>query len=106
MTEEALDVRGPESLLDQLLPQSTSVRFTGSDPGCATAAIAFTVLRERQGTRVKTETRVVGTSGRGNVAVPPLLARDRSCKRCIRRSWLAAIRRHAPRALATTSERM
>jgi hypothetical protein len=32
------------------------------EPGYAKAAIAFTVFPEREGTRVKTETRVVGTS--------------------------------------------
>jgi hypothetical protein len=45
-----------------------------SDPGYAKAAISFTVAPEREGTRVKTETRVVGTSA--------------EAKRLFRRYWL------------------
>jgi hypothetical protein len=75
-----------------------------SEPGYAKAAIAFTVFPERDGTRVKTETRVVGTSAEATRLLRRYWLVIRPGSDAIRRSWLAAIRRHALRALAKTSE--
>jgi hypothetical protein len=75
-----------------------------SEPGYAKAAIAFTVSPEREGTRVKTETRVVGTSAEATRLLRRYWLLIRPASDAIRRSWLAAIRRRALRALSTTSE--
>jgi len=75
-----------------------------SEPGYAKAAIAFTVFPERDGTRVKTETRVVGTSAEATRLLRRYWLVIRPGSAVIRRSWLAAIRRHALRAVATTFE--
>jgi hypothetical protein len=74
-----------------------------SEPGYAKAAISFTVVPERDGTRVKTETRVVGTSAEATRLFRRYWLVIRPGSDAIRRSWLAAIRRHALRELATTS---
>jgi hypothetical protein len=75
-----------------------------SEPGYAKAAIGFTVSPEREGTRVKTETRVVGTSVEATRLFRRYWFVIRPGSDAIRRSWLVAIRRHALRSLATTSE--
>src|SRR4051794_39447903 len=67
-------------------------------------SIAFSVFPEREGTRVKTETRTVGTSAEATRLFRRYWLVIRPGSDAIRRSWLAAIRRHALRALATTSE--
>ena len=67
---------------NEAAPVRTRASFAFSEPGYAKAAIAFTVSPEREGTRVKTETRVVGTSAEAARMVPPLLAPDPSCERC------------------------
>ena len=77
-----------------------------SEPGYAKAAIAFTVFPHREGTRVKTETRVVGTSAEAARLLRRYWRVIRPASNAIRRSWLAAIRRRALRALAATSETM
>lgn len=75
-----------------------------SEPGYAKAVIAFSVVAEREGTRVYTETRVVGTSAEATRLFRRYWLVIRPASDAIRRSWLAAIRRHALRALAMTSE--
>ena len=86
-------------------PVRTRADFVAfSQPGYAKAAIAFTVVPEREGTRVKTETRVVGTSAEATRLFRRYWLVIRPASNAIRRSWLAAIRRHALRAVATTSE--
>jgi hypothetical protein len=75
-----------------------------SEPGYAKAAIAFTVTPERQGARVRTETRVLGTSSEATRSFCRYWLVIRPASNAIRRSWLAAIRRRALRAVATTSE--
>jgi hypothetical protein len=76
-----------------------------SEPGYAKAAVAFTVSSELAGTRVTTETRVVGTSPEATRLLHRYWLVIRPGSDAIRRSWLAAIRRRALRAVATTSER-
>jgi hypothetical protein len=74
-----------------------------SQPGYAKAAIAFTVFPERDGTRVRTETRVAATSVEATRLFGRYWLVIRPASDAIRRSWLAAIRRRALRELATTS---
>jgi hypothetical protein len=68
------------------------------DPGYAKAAISFLVRPERGGSRVITETRVVGTSPEATRALLRYWRAIRPGSGAIRRSWLAAIRRRAVRA--------
>jgi hypothetical protein len=90
---------------NEAAPVRTRADFVAfSEPGYAKAAIAFTVFPERDGTRVKTQTRVVGTSAEATRLLRRYWLVIRPGSDAIRRSWLAAIRRHALRALATTSE--
>jgi hypothetical protein len=85
-------------------PVRTRADFVAfSEPGYAKAAIAFTVFPER-GTRVKTETRVVGTSAEATRLFRRYWLVIRPASESIRRSWLAAIRRRALRVLATASD--
>jgi hypothetical protein len=89
---------------NEAAPVRTRADFIAfSEPGYAKAAIAFTVFPERGGTRVKTETRVVGTSAEATRLLRRYWFVIRPGSNAIRRSWLAAIRRHALRAFATTS---
>jgi hypothetical protein len=76
------------------------VAFT--EPGYAKAAIAFLVRPERGGSRVVTETRVVGTSPDATRAFLRYWRAIRLGSGAIRRSWLAAIRRRAVRARTAT----
>jgi hypothetical protein len=86
-------------------PVRTRAEFVAfSEPGYAKAAIAFTVLPEREGSRVKTETRVVGTSAEATRLLRRYWLVIRPGSDAIRRSWLAAIRRRALRALVRTRE--
>jgi hypothetical protein len=90
---------------NEAAPVQTCADFVAfSEPGYAKAAIGFTVFPERAGTRVKTETRVVGTSVEATRSLRRYWLAIRPGSDAIRRSWLAAIRRHALRALAATSE--
>ena len=90
---------------NEAAPVRTRADFVAfAEPGYAKAAIAFTVFPERNGTRVKTETRVVGTSADATRLFRRYWLVIRPASDAIRRSWLAAIRRHALRALATASE--
>src|SRR4051812_35572447 len=66
-----------------------------SEPGYAKAAVAFTVSSELAGTRVTTETRVVGTSPEATRLLHRYWLVIRPGSDAIRRSWLAAIRRGA-----------
>jgi hypothetical protein len=75
-----------------------------SEPGYAKAAIAFIVVPARDGARVRTETRVAGTSAEATRTLRRYWLVIRPASNAIRRSWLAAIRRHALRALATKPE--
>jgi hypothetical protein len=65
------------------------------EPGYAKAAISFLVHPERGGSRVITETRVVGTSPGATRALLRYWRAIRLGSGAIRRSWLAAIRRRA-----------
>ena len=67
-------------------------------PGYAKAALAFLVVPERGGSRVVTETRIVGTSPEAARAFLRYWRVIRLGSGAIRRSWLAAIRRRAVRA--------
>jgi hypothetical protein len=89
---------------NEAAPVQTRADFVAfSEPGYAKAVIAFTLSPEREGTRVKTETRVVGTSAEATRLFRRYWLVIRPASDAIRRSWLAAIRRHALRALSTTS---
>ena len=68
------------------------------EPGYAKAAISFMVRAERGGSRVITETRVLGTSPEATRALLRYWGGIRLGSGVIRRSWLAAIRRRAVRA--------
>jgi hypothetical protein len=90
---------------NEAAPVRTSADFVAfSEPGYAKAAIAFTVFPGRDGTRVMTETRVVGTSAEATRLLRRYWLVIRPGSDAIRRSWLAAIRRHALHALDTTSQ--
>jgi hypothetical protein len=65
------------------------------EPGYAKAAISFLVYPERDGSRVITETRVVGTTPEATRALLRYWRAIRPGSGAIRRSWLAAIRRRA-----------
>jgi hypothetical protein len=67
------------------------------EPGWAKAAISFLVRPERGGSRVITETRVIGTSPEATRALLRYWRVIRPGSAAIRRSWLAAIRRRALR---------
>lgn len=67
------------------------------EPGYAKAAISFLVRPERGGSRVTTETRVLGTSTEATRALLRYWRAIRPGSGLIRRSWLAAIRRRAVR---------
>jgi hypothetical protein len=78
---------------------STREDFLSFDePGYAKAAISFLVRPERGGSRVITETRVVGTSPDATRVLLRYWRAIRLGSGAIRRSWLAAIRRRAVRA--------
>ena len=66
-----------------------------TEPGYTKAAIGFAVTPEADGTRVKTETRVVGTSVEATRAFHRYWLVIRPASGAIRRSWLAAVRRRA-----------
>jgi hypothetical protein len=90
---------------NEAAPVRTRADFVAfCEPGYAKAAIAFSVFPERAGTRVRTETRVVGTSAEATRLLRRYWLVIRPASDAIRRSWLAAIRRRALRALATTAE--
>jgi hypothetical protein len=67
------------------------------EPDYAKAAISFLVRPERGGSRLITETRVVGTSPEATRALLCYWRAIRPGSGAIRRSWLAAIRRRAVR---------
>jgi len=90
---------------NEAAPVQSRAEFVAfSEPGYAKAAIAFTVFSEREGTRVRTETRVVGTSAKATRLLRRYWFLIRPGSDAIRRSWLAAIRRRAVRTLNTTSD--
>ena len=66
-----------------------------AERGYAKAAVAFIVLPEAEGTRLTTETRVVGTSPDATRLFRRYWLLIRPASGIIRRSWLAAIRRRA-----------
>jgi hypothetical protein len=69
-----------------------------AEPGYAKAVLGFEVRPEGGGSRVVTETRVVGTSPDATRAFRRYWHAIRLGSGAIRRSWLAAIRRRAARA--------
>jgi hypothetical protein len=89
----------PRSLLEEVLPRFDAKRtfLSFDEPGYAKAAISFLVRPERGGSRVITETRVVGTSPDATRALLRYWRAIRPGSGAIRRSWLAAIRRRAVR---------
>jgi hypothetical protein len=90
---------------NEAAPVHTIADFVAfSEPGYAKAAIAFTVSPEREGSRVKTETRVVGTSPDATRLLRRYWLVIRPGSDVIRRGWLVAIRRRALRALATSTD--
>jgi hypothetical protein len=66
-----------------------------SEPGYAKAVIAFVIRPEGDGSRIVTETRIVGTSPDATRAFLRYWRLIRPGSGAIRRSWLAAIRRRA-----------
>jgi hypothetical protein len=68
-----------------------------AEPGYAKAVVGFTVSPERDGSRVVTETRVLGTSPDATRIFGRYWLLIRPASGFIRRSWLAAIRRRAIR---------
>ena len=68
-----------------------------TDPGYAKAAVSFVVLRDRAGSVVTTETRVLATSPDARRSFLRYWRMIRLGSVLIRRSWLAAIRRRATR---------
>jgi hypothetical protein len=75
------------------------------EPGYAKAAISFLVRRERGGSRVITETRVLGTSPEATRSLLLYWRAIRLGSGAIRRSWLAAIRRPAVRTVNVNAGR-
>jgi hypothetical protein len=75
------------------------------EPGYAKAAISFLVRPERGGSRVITETRVVGTSLEATRSFLRYWRAIRLGSGAIRRSWLAAIRRRAVRTVNISAGR-
>lgn len=65
------------------------------EPGYSKAVVAFTVSPERDGSRVVTETRVLGTSPEATRIFRRYWLLIRPASGFIRRSWLAAISRRA-----------
>jgi hypothetical protein len=75
------------------LPRATA-DFSGfNEPGYAKAALNFTVRAERDGSRVTTETRIVGTDAEATRKFRRYWLLIRLGSGAIRRSWLKAIRR-------------
>lgn len=68
-----------------------------ADPGYAKAAVTFLVTAQAGGSRVVTETRIVGTSPEATVRFGRYWWVVGPGSALIRRSWLAAIRRRALR---------
>jgi hypothetical protein len=68
------------------------------EPGYAKAAMNFGVGPEGEGTRIKTETRVVGTDAAASRKFRRYWLLIRLGSGAIRRSWLNAIRRRLERA--------
>jgi hypothetical protein len=66
-----------------------------SEPGYAKAVMAFLVRPEGDGSRIVTETRIVGTSPDATKAFLRYWRLIRPASGAIRRSWLVAIRRRA-----------
>jgi hypothetical protein len=73
-----------------------------SEPGYAKAAIAFTLFPEGQGTRVKTETRVVGSSAEAS----GFLATSSSLAGAVRRPERSHRLRHRPRCPHASGTRL
>jgi hypothetical protein len=74
--------------------------FAGfSKPGYAKAAMNFSVTPEGDGTRITTETRIVGTDAAATRKFRRYWLLIRAGSGAIRRSWLKAIRRRLERSL-------
>jgi hypothetical protein len=73
--------------------------FAGfSEPGYAKAAMNFIVMRDRDGSRITTETRIVGTDPAATRKFRRYWRLIRLGSGAIRRSWLKAIRRRLERS--------
>ena len=68
------------------------------EPGYAKAALAFAVRPDRDGSRITTETRIVGTDAAASRKFRRYWLLIRLGSGAIRRSWLKAIRRRLERA--------
>jgi hypothetical protein len=69
-----------------------------AEPGYAKAAMSFLARREGAGTRLLTETRVIGTDARARRRFGLYWRLIRPGSGAIRRSWLAAVRRRLARS--------
>ena len=78
-------------------PVPTQDFSTFVEPGYAKAAMNFTVAREGEGSRVTTETRIVGTDEEATRKFRRYWWLIRPGSGAIRRSWLKAIRRRLER---------
>lgn len=75
------------------MPRATADFSAFDEPGYAKAAMNFTVRTEGNGSRVTTETRIVGTDAESTRRFRRYWLLIRPGSGAIRRSWLKAIRR-------------
>ncbi len=85
------------------LPRPADDFAAFSAPGYAKAAMNFAVRREREGSRITTETRVLGTDNRASRKLRLYWLVIRPGSGAIRRSWLKAIRRRLERTRPETA---
>jgi hypothetical protein len=78
-------------------PVATDDFTAFAEPGYAKAALNFTVTPERGGSRIATETRIVGTDAAATRKFRRYWLLIRPGSAAIRRSWLKAIRRRLDR---------
>ena len=74
-----------------------------SEPGYAKAAMNFAVRSEREGSRITTETRILGTDAEASRKFRVYWLLIRPGSGAIRRSWLKAIRRRLERTRPGTA---
>jgi hypothetical protein len=86
-------------------PQAVEDFLAFEEPGYAKAALNFRVVPEGAGTRITTETRVIGTDGGATRKFRRYWFLIRLGSGAIRRSWLKAIRRRLERIRRETAAR-
>jgi hypothetical protein len=79
-------------------PVATADFASFAEPGYAKAAMNFTVMPEGGGTRITTETRIVGTDADATRRFRRYWLLIRLGSGAIRRSWLKALRRRVERS--------